>query len=358
MKKPCERCEVPPVLLPDAGTLFLSAPEAGTLVQLKRSIETVGLEHASSLPGLTEVNIAEGTLEGLATSFTELLSTNQLRDTKCLYLAPGEVFNIQALFHMQPLLELVYRARSRWLVDMLSESRFVTFFQPIVSATDPSQIFAYESLLRGRMPDGNLVFPGRILEFARAGDMLFQIDRAARLSAISCAAKHGIDSNVFINFTPTSVYDPAFCLQTTVEAINTTKFKSENIVFEVIESESLDDIDHVVEVLQFYRDNGYRIALDDLGAGYSSLNLLTRLRPDFIKLDMGLIRNVHEDTYKSHIARMLLQLARELGTQSIAEGVETVDEWQWLRENGADYIQGYLFGKPSEIPQPPHLPQP
>lgn len=339
-----------------SGTLFVSAPEAGTVARIKQAIASVGLSSADSLPGLMEVAVAEGTVDPLAEKLTEALSTNQLRDTKCLFLPPGETFNIQALFRMQPLLEFVYRARSSWLLSMLERGGLVTYFQPIVECGDPTRVFAYESLLRGRELDGSLVSPGRILEYAKAGDLLFQVDRAARLSAIRCAARWGISTNVFINFTPTSVYDPAFCLRTTVEAIRETGFEPGNIVFEVIESESIDDVDHVVRVLEFYRENGYRIALDDLGAGYSSLNLLTRLKPDFIKLDMALIRDVHKDEYKGNICAMLLQLARQLGTRSVAEGVENREEWQWLQEHGADFIQGYLFGRPNESPQPPLTP--
>ena len=356
MKQPCQRCEVLPADLPESGTLFLSAPESGTLGHIKAAIVHAGLDCADSIPGLIEIAISANTLETLAESFHERLSRNQLSDTKCLYLPPGETFSVQALFHMQPLLELVYRARSKWLVEMLREDSLVTYFQPIVACSDPANVFAYESLMRGKGADGSVIPPGRILEYARAGDMLFQVDRAARLSAIRCANKHAIATNIFINFTPTAVYDPAFCLRTTVEAIKNTPFKPENIVFEVIESESIHDVDHVVRVLEFYRENGYRIALDDLGAGYSSLNLLTRLKPDFIKIDMDLVRGVNKDDYKARISSMLLKLANDLGTKSVAEGVETEEEWHWLRDNGADFIQGYLFGKPNEVPQPPLLP--
>lgn len=356
MRQPCQRCEALPADLTEEGSLFISAPEAGTLGRIKAALAEAGLTSADSLPGLIEAAVKAGTLERLADALAARLSTNQLRDTKCLYLPPGETFSVQALFHMQPLLEFVYRARAKWLLEMLRGEGLVTHYQPIVGCQDPSQLFAYESLMRGRLGDGSVVSPGKILEYAKAGDLLFQVDRAARISAIRCAARHGIATNLFINFTPTSVYDPAFCLRTTVEAIQGTRLSPANIVFEVIESESIDDVEHVVRVLAFYRENGYRIALDDLGAGYSSLNLLTRLHPDFIKIDMGLIRDVHQDSYKGRIVGMLLKLARDLGSKSVAEGVESVEEWQWLKENGADYIQGYLFGKPSEVPQPPVLP--
>src|SRR5262249_43989437 len=97
---------------------------------------------------------------------------------------------------------------------------------------------------------------------------------------------------------------------------------------------------------------GFLVALDDLGAGYSSLTLLTRLRPDFVKLDVELVREVDIDAYKANIAAKLLELAHSIGIQTIAEGVETLGEWQWLREHECDYVQGFFFGRPDSPPSP------
>lgn len=91
--------------------------------------------------------------------------------------------------------------------------------------------------------------------------------------------------------------------------------------------------------------------MDDLGSGYSSLNLLHRLRPDFVKLDMQLIRGVHADPYKATMASRLLGLARDLGVLSVAECVETPEELEWVREHGADYVQGYLVARPGNPPR-------
>ncbi len=121
-------------------------------------------------------------------------------------------------------------------------------------------------------------------------------------------------------------------------------------MFEVVESDEISDIDRLLRILDFYREVGLRVALDDVGAGYSSLKLLARLKPDFIKLDMDLIRNVDRDVYKAQVASKLLELARELHVSTVVEGVETVGEWQWATEHGADFAQGYLFARPEPWP--------
>ncbi len=95
------------------------------------------------------------------------------------------------------------------------------------------------------------------------------------------------------------------------------------------------------------------MALDDLGAGYSSLNLLASLRPDFVKLDVGLVRDVDRDPYRTAIAAKLLDLAKDLGVIVVAEGVETEEQWRWLVAHGADLAQGFFFARPASPPPVP-----
>ena len=95
------------------------------------------------------------------------------------------------------------------------------------------------------------------------------------------------------------------------------------VVFEVVESDEVRDTAHLLDILSTYRAAGFRVALDDVGAGYSSLGLLARLRPDFVKLDMGLVRGVDADPYKAQVAGKLVEMARGLGVETVVERVET-----------------------------------
>jgi EAL domain-containing protein (putative c-di-GMP-specific phosphodiesterase class I) len=233
---------------------------------------------------------------------------------------------------------------------MLSEQRLTTFFQPIVWTNEPTKVYAQECLLRGIENDGSLLYPAYIFGVARASQLMFQTDLAARGMAIREAARHNVKSNLFINFTPTSIYDPAYCLRSTVRAIREVGIPHENVVFEVTETDKIYGIDHLRDIVNYYREFGFRIALDDIGSGYSSLNLIHHLRPDFIKLDMHLIRRVDQDLYKATIARKILEIAQELDIRTVAEGIETTEEMNWVRDHGATFAQGYLIAKPSTLP--------
>lgn len=151
--------------------------------------------------------------------------------------------------------------------------------------------------------------------------------------------RHGVEGNLFINFTPAAVYDPVFCLRSTVEAVEAAGISPERIVFEVTETEEAKDVDHLKNIAAFYREKGFRVALDDVGSGYSSLNMIHRLRPDFIKLDMQLVRGVDQDPYKALVAGKVLEMARGLGVETIVEGVETEGELAWAREQGATFAR-------------------
>lgn len=246
--------------------------------------------------------------------------------------------------------QFITMSQSGWLVDMLTEGRLTSHFQPIVSAQDTRQVYAHEALLRGTERDGTTVSPGRMLQLAREADLLFQLDLAARTSAIREAARHRLNTPVFINFSPAAIYDPAYCLRSTATAISEAGIAPHNVVFEIIESDHTPDVHHLRGIIHFYRQAGFRVALDDLGAGYSSLNLIHQLRPDIVKLDMELIRDINEDPYKAFITLKLVEIAQKLGIQTVAEGIETPEELRWARMHGVDYVQGYLVARPQSPP--------
>lgn len=352
-KSECERCETIPAALPSAGTLFIAPPLAHTQATIRTYLRKAAIEYTEPFPSILAIPLSGDKLHKLSTELTVTLSASELQDSKSLIVEEGVVPSLFELMQMQPLSILLGRVEGEWLLNMLDENRLVTHFQPIVNSARPADVYAYECLLRGHEADGTMVYPNRIFGVATTADLLFQLDRAARITAVRSAARHSIQSKIFINFNPSSIYDPAYCLRTTLGAVQEAGFSPEQIVFEVVESSEAHDANHLVNIMSYYRDKGFGVALDDLGAGYSSLNLLTRLKPDFVKLDVQLIRDVDSDTYKAHIAAKLLEMAQQLGIRTVAEGVETEAEWHWVREHGADYVQGYLFARPASPPPVP-----
>lgn len=206
-------------------------------------------------------------------------------------------------------------------------------------------------MLRAIGPDGALIGAGPLFAAARETDLLFRLDLAARKSALETAARLGPHRGVvFVNFDPASIYDPQYCLKETSAFAHALGLTPEGIVFEVTEGSEVRSLDHLRDILAVYRRARFRVALDDVGAGFSGLNALRALQPDLIKLDTELIRGVDADPFRQAIVRHLIGLGHELGIEVLAEGIESEGERRWLVAAGVDYLQGWLIGRPFLLP--------
>ncbi len=235
------------------------------------------------------------------------------------------------------------------LLYIISNRKLVTFFHPIIDFRNKS-IHAYECLTRGINKDGKSIPPFELFTKAQSLYLQFNLDRIAREMSIENAARNNISRKIFINFIPNSIYDPKECLSTTFEAAKKFNIKPENIVFEVIQSEKVVNIEHLKSILDLYREMGFGTALDDLGSSYSSLKMLEELQPDYIKIDMQYIRNIHLDHLRQSLIKALLQVAKENNIRVIAEGIESIEEFDILSNLGVDYVQGFYFGQPASEP--------
>ena len=352
----CERCQVLPEPLPEQGVLYFSPPEPSTQAKLGLALRRLGLEDRQDEDGIHKVSMTLGMLRTWCRDVHAQLNSIEAQDTRCVFVAGGHPLSVRDAMRMQTLTQLIAEADSEILRDILERERLTCFFQPIVHAADPTNVYAFECLLRGLDEEDNPIPPGPLFKLASDADMLFQLDRAARLQIIKNLSHRNIKANIFINFVPTSVYNPEFCLRTTVKAADEAGLSREQFVFEITESEKITDLKHLQKILTYYRENGFRVALDDLGSGYSSLNLIHHLRPDFLKMDMELVQGVDQDRFKASVSKSLLNLAQDLQIPVIAEGIERVEEYEWLRDNGATYMQGYLFARPAAEPPVPVAP--
>lgn len=262
---------------------------------------------------------------------------------------PDAPFSYRSIFLAKPLERYVNLVCDTEFFDIINNESFTSHFQPIVKANSHA-IYGYEALIRGVKSDGSLLYPDELFAKSQRNDLNFKLDRLCRESALKTAAVKKIRQHVFINFLPTSIYDPAFCLKSTVKWANQLEFDPSKIVFEVVETESVSDQYHLKEILKFYRDQGYRIALDDVGEGYSNLNMLIELKPDIIKIDRKIIQNIHTDTFKQSIYKALFRVSQDHGIKVLAEGIECLEELEVIEKIGADYLQGYYFSKPQAEP--------
>lgn len=213
-------------------------------------------------------------------------------------------------------------------------------YQPIVDFATRS-IYAHEALVRG--PHGESA--ASVLAQVNP-DNVYRFDQACRVKAVAGAARLGMRELLSINFLPNAVYRPEVCIRSTFEAARMHNFPIERIIFEVTEGERVLDRAHLVNIFREYRRFGFQTAIDDFGAGYAGLNLLSEYQPDLVKIDMDLVRNVDSSRPRQAIVRAIAAMCAELGIRVLAEGIETRAERDFLAAAGIDLMQGYWFSKP------------
>jgi EAL domain-containing protein (putative c-di-GMP-specific phosphodiesterase class I) len=226
---------------------------------------------------------------------------------------------------------------------------FKMAFQPIVDL-GAGRVWGYEALVRG--PNGESAYS--VLS-QLSDDQLYRFDQAARVLAIETAGRLFDDphARLSINFMPNAVYEPRACIQKSLAAAKRASFPTRNLMFEFTENERVADPAHLESIVRAYKELGFWTALDDFGAGYAGLNLLARLQPDLIKLDMELLRSIEASQAKQVIVAGMAGIARQLGIHVLAEGVETEAELTVLRAAGITLFQGYYFAKPALMALPP-----
>lgn len=343
---PCTKCESLPEATKFARLLFLWPPTAHCSRKLLKRSDTEINPEANCL----SLTLASEGLADVLAELQKVLSPDEVRDTKAVLLNEQRSLSLADIAKSQSLAEIAKLSEVQWLCDILREKRLTSFLQPIVYANNTDVAFGHEALLRAWDTDDELVNPGKLFQAAIDGGLLFNLDREARASAVRKAAETNLQSKLFINFTPTSIYDPENCLRATLSLIDEYQFERSNIVFEVIETEKITDVKHLAKVLKYYRDNGFQVALDDLGGGYSALSMLPELSPDYVKIDRSLITNIHANETQAVICKRIMELCHDLDIKVVAEGIEKAAEEAVLLELKVDFLQGYYYGKPQTLP--------
>lgn len=213
-------------------------------------------------------------------------------------------------------------------------------YQPIVDIA-AGRVFAHEALVRGENGEGAGHVLAQITDENR-----YNFDQTCRVQAIETASRIGMPTAISINFMPNAVYEPANCIRTTLNTAERTGMPLDRIIFEFTENEDMTAPSMLNDIIEEYARHGLRTAIDDFGAGYSGLNKLAHLQPDYVKLDMDLTRALDTDRRRQIIVRQTARLCEELGIAVIAEGIETVGEMTAARDAGIHLIQGYLFSQP------------
>ncbi|MEZ4371807.1 MAG: EAL domain-containing protein [Polyangiaceae bacterium] len=213
-------------------------------------------------------------------------------------------------------------------------------YHPIV--TVDGNIYGYEALMRSEEP--SFPDPSLVLSAAEDLDQLHALGRRIRDRAVEGFKEAPDGSHLFVNLHPADLMDSQLFSPTAP----LSKI-AQRVVLEITERASLEKLDDVPGRVASLRALGFRVAIDDLGAGYAGLGSFTELEPDIVKLDMSLVRGVHLHRTKEKVILSMMSLARELGTTVVAEGVETEEERAKLTEIGCDLLQGFFFAKPRRL---------
>jgi EAL domain-containing protein (putative c-di-GMP-specific phosphodiesterase class I) len=241
-------------------------------------------------------------------------------------------------------LEAGLRARehSRQLLQLILCGDVRIRYEAIVDVHN-AQVLGYEALSRG--PEGtDLGNPRELFRRAEDAGLLYELDCLCRKLALEGAGRLPSGRILFLNCLPTAIGDPNLRdegLRKTLEEFN---LRPSDLVLEISESESIDNYGVFREIADSCRELGIRIAVDDAGTGYASLETIMELAPDFVKLDLVLVRGIDADKSRREVVRAMHAVAEGIGAEVIAEGIETEPELRVLRELGVRYGQGYYFG--------------
>ncbi|NQD94369.1 EAL and GGDEF domain-containing protein [Pseudomonas sp. CrR25] len=234
------------------------------------------------------------------------------------------------------------------LGHILAHGDLHSLFQPIISVSE-RRILGYEALTRGPS-NSPLHSPINLFAVARHGGRLSELELACRKSACRRFSELKLGGKLFLNVSPDSLLEPYHQPGRTLQLLQAFGIPPSQVVIELTEQSPTDDFALLDTALHHYRAMGFSIALDDLGAGYSSLRMWSELRPDYVKIDRHFIDGIHQDTVKREFVGSILQMAKASRAEVIAEGIELEEELAVLSEMGIDLLQGYLISRPQEQP--------
>lgn len=237
------------------------------------------------------------------------------------------------------------------LARIIDAGEIETLFHEVIDRRE-RRVFGYEALVRG--PSGSpLHLPLNLFAAASAFGRARELELLCIEAALEAYSKRRLAGNLFLNASPATFLHFRAEVEYLREAMARHGIRPGDVILELTEQSVMRDYDSMREAVVGIRDLGCRIAMDDLGAGYSSVRTWSELRPDFVKLSRDFVSNVDADPLKSEFLRSIIDIARAGQSAVIAEGVETAGECAELAELGVEYLQGFYFGEPAAEPPPP-----
>jgi EAL domain-containing protein (putative c-di-GMP-specific phosphodiesterase class I) len=254
----------------------------------------------------------------------------------------------QALRHGAVLREAEQFDALEKLQETILTERILMAFQPIVGISD-KKILGYEALARGG-DVMNLQMAEVLFAAAQEHHLLVELDRLCRRKALLSSKRLPADAKIFINTLPVNIRDPEFQGKHLIKFLEQARVAPGRIVIEITEKLVIENYSLFQDAMTYFTELGMSLAVDDVGAGYSGLETIARLTPAFLKIDMALVRDVHNSTVNQQMVNAIISLGHGIGAKVIAEGIQTEDELRVLESLKVDYGQGFLFGRPGLTP--------
>ncbi len=236
------------------------------------------------------------------------------------------------------------------LQDVLLRDRVVTAYQAILRLREGT-VMGFEALSRG--PKGSGLEPADAL-FGAANDhgLIVELDRLCRKRALLSSGRVPSNARIFVNTLPATMRDPQFRGKPLIDFLDKAQVAPSRIVIEITEKLVIDNYGLFRETMSYFTDLGMSFAVDDVGAGYSGLESIARLKPDFLKIDTALVRDVHSSPVNQAMVKAILAIGHGIGAAVIGEGIQSEEEAQALRAIGVDFGQGYHLARPDAGPEP------
>ena len=234
------------------------------------------------------------------------------------------------------------------LEKIIAENLITTVFQPIYDVSQ-EVVFGYEALTRG--PKNSALYsPDDLFDHATRYHLLSELELICRASAIKNFAKLKLNGKLFINVSPAVMLNKDHPNGETIKLVENAGIACDQVVIEISEKYPFPNSDVLRNAINKYRHFGFKVAIDDLGAGYSGLKQWNHLRPDIVKIDRYFIDGCDQDAMKREFLRVLFELGHISNARVIAEGIETKAEFELLKTLGMEYAQGFYLAKPNEHP--------
>jgi len=246
------------------------------------------------------------------------------------------------------------------LQDVLLRERVVTAYQPIKRMRDEyntplppeaRSVYAFEALSRGARGSG-LESAKALFDAAQANSLLVELDRLCRKRALLSSGRVSSNVKIFVNTLPATMRDPQFRDKALIDFLERAQVTPSRIVIEITEQEVIEKLEMFRETMAYFKSVGMSFAVDDVGAGYSGLDTIAKLRPQYLKIDMGLVRDVHANSVNRAMVKAIIALGHSIDAEVIAEGIGNEEEAQVLQAMGVDFGQGYHLGPPDAGPEP------